>query len=296
MRRKVRIFARISDSYRELLSISENRNGSLIIVPKGGRNADRGVAGGPYRKIKNQKYSVHANLQSADGGNTIHHTTLFADGRSYETHAYTLAIKRGNLWPVYYHNFLSSSMDRLVNEPAGEHFVVANYDPSISTLIFALYLAPADADLDCIAESQMYRKHIVKFQRFSVVLLVSFSQLPSMEVGYINHVSTSSPKLDGEKVGDLIFPPDRGLSPNEAGFRAETSLFEIFAESWSKQIISFDQILAPTDPRWLTLLGRLNRGLGPTPDGIGSVRIDQEDRMIPFDDSFAARRESEGSD
>ncbi len=292
MRKKVRIFAEISDGFRELLSISENRNGSLVIVPKGGRNANRGVEGEKYRKIKNQKYSVNVNLQSADGGNTIHHTTLFEGGGRYKTHAYTLAIKYGKVWPIYYHNFLHSGADRLVHNPVGEYIVITSYNPDRSTLIFAVYLAPPDANLDYVADSQIYRKIIIKFFKFSIILLVCFSQLPSMKVGYLNHVSTSSPKWDGEKVGGVLFAPDQGFSPNEAGFRAETGMFEIFAESWERQIGSFDQVLAPTDPRWLVLLDRFNRGLGPAPDGMGSVRIDEEDRMIPLDDSFAAGNQS----
>ena len=106
MKTTVRFVTKVGTGFRELVSVYENKNGSLIIAPKGGGFIDRGGASDNRREIKDQKYSIHINEMSADGGNTFHHTTLFVDGGLYETHAYTLAIKNERVWPLYFHNFL----------------------------------------------------------------------------------------------------------------------------------------------------------------------------------------------
>ena len=286
---KVRFVAKVSGGFRELLSVTERKDGSLIVVPKGGSRADKGSNDKQQRDIKNQKYSVHATLDALDGGTLLHQTTMFSDGGKYETHAYTLAIKNGQVWPLYLHHFLHPGA-KVTAAARVDQKIIANYDPDKSTLIFGVFVGPAHASPDSVQDSEIYTRHVANFHRFSIIVLVAFSGMRSMPMGFLNHLSTSSAVIDGSKVGDLLIAPDRGLSPNVAGFYAETQLFGIHAQAWVRHFEPLGEEIAAHDPLWLFIGDRIQQGLSRNANGVGSVSIGDEDRMISLDDPDDAAR------
>lgn len=199
-------------------------------------------------------------------------------------------MKNGWVWPLYLHHYLHPGETKVSAAERVGQMVIASYDPDDSTLIFAVFVAPANATVESIQDSEIYTRHVANFSRFSIIILVAFSRMRSMPMGFMNHLSTSSAIIDGTKVGDLLITPDRGLTPNVAGYYAETQLFEIHATSWLRHFETLRAEFSAEDPLWFSIYTRMQIGLGRNANGAGAVNLDDEERFIALSDPVDAAR------
>lgn len=94
--KKIRVVVWSHGTMRELLSVSEKRQGGLTLLVK---------SPGPTAQSKwhvvESKYSIHVSSQSSDDGFTTHETRRFSDGRVLERHAYVIPYEGSAMLPVF---------------------------------------------------------------------------------------------------------------------------------------------------------------------------------------------------
>lgn len=213
---KTRIVALVKGIPRRLLSVTENSDGRLIISLSMTKVAfEQGARAETSDTTQQQKYTVH--LSGKWRGNSIHHTLVHETRPTEETYMDTLAIADGLVQPLYVHmhrdlNYSSA----IIQENSKERFaIVSEYEPNSSTLHTLVALAPKNAHIDYIGRSQNYRRHIVRFREFSLIVLESYTWMPSHDEGNITHLS-SKPKIIGGKGRGGEYPPMPGVDKMDA--------------------------------------------------------------------------------
>lgn len=213
---KTRIVALVKGVPRRLLSVTENSDGRLIISLSMTKIAfEQGARAETSDNTQQQKYTVH--LSGKWRGNSIHHTLVHENRPTEETYIDTLAIANGLVEPLYVHmhrdlNYKSA----IVPESNKERVVVvSSYEPSYSTLHTLVLLAPKDADIEFVGRSQSYQRHIVRFREFSLIVLESYTWIPSHDEGNITHLA-SKPKIIGGEGRGGEYPPMPGVDKMDA--------------------------------------------------------------------------------
>ncbi|MCW0198561.1 hypothetical protein [Sphingopyxis sp.] len=204
--------AEIDGALYPLLSIGENSNGRLILKPK---KSKFNIQDGIWRETIEQKITVHP--PSDSGNNTIHHTIRTNGSSDIETYQVTSAVKNGGLCLIYAHTFgdLTLSNPSSLIRKNDRVYKIAKFYPKKSVLHMLVFISSSDSTINFIDEDKNYNRYIINFSNVSVIIVTTFTYMPSLVEGWLMHFATAPPRVGGKFFGEPFAPTD-GLSPQEA--------------------------------------------------------------------------------
>lgn len=222
---QTRIFARVNGEPRRLLSITEKNDGKLILTGAMETHAlNENLV--PTHPIVQKKMTVHRTGDALDGGNQIHHVTIYKDRPRIDNYLYTLAINRGLIQPLYLQVLrdVTSVDQKFIISPYDSPIEICDYDPRKHSLIISVLIGPCGADERYVQLSHKFNIKVVSFGNFTIFLAWCFAIGPSKDSWY-HWVGTAPPKVGGvapQGGGPLI--PANGLSPKDVRLWLESQL------------------------------------------------------------------------
>lgn len=195
---KSRFVVNINGTLRELFSVREHEDGSLLLnsgTPKNWENSD-----GTLTEFKEQHYSIH---KTKTRDTTITQKTTLADGSHHSNVAYLHNTDNFFLWPVYSRRvplFLPAT--RVLKARTNDNVIeLGTYNPECTNLLYSVWVARSNYKFDKLMISDInYR--VARFSEFLVFVLPVFLNVPAIDQGDVVGFSTSPTVVNNIKSDD----------------------------------------------------------------------------------------------
>lgn len=188
---KYRLIANQSNIEKQVFSVEEKNDGTLIIVfPIYPFMAFQDT---DFPKVLNNKFTVHLSKKSDPPANTLTHEVLFKNEKFHRGHAHIIKNADGHLiWPVITKSlgFEESEYHKPVRHSNDKYHFLPPYNPENQSLIIALVIL--DKDVAKIEISPL-RYVFLNLSKFVLVTYFQIFDLPSyrnnlQRVGYTSSI------------------------------------------------------------------------------------------------------------
>jgi hypothetical protein len=193
---KVIFSACIDGTPRELFSVRQWKGSDLLIVS---RHADRFQhPDGSYSLIKDQHYSVHEGSEDP----TITSVTQKTEFHDHP-HLSFVSVIHGTrphfLWDIHARRIPHFAEGiRLVKAKVKDTVLeIADFNQMRSTLLYTVFVTRPDFDLQSVS-SPFIRYHVAKFDKYQVIVLTTYLNVPNINEGDVFIRTTSFPKVNHE--------------------------------------------------------------------------------------------------
>ena len=205
---KIRIGYVVGGRFRRLLSLAENGRGEVVI---GIRSAENYFYNSEGTKILQQKYSVHASLDS-ERYSTITHTIVLSDGRKLRSYSVTDAIKsRSGFALLFSRRCPDLSNDRylLENSKKFTPVVLGEYDSRRATPVFAVHVGGAETEFKP-SKTHEFAITEIPFAKLKLIIIHGFLGTPSHRTGDLLHGMTFKPESAPPDLQDHLWSLMKG--------------------------------------------------------------------------------------
>ncbi|MBW2941936.1 hypothetical protein [Zhongshania aquimaris] len=198
---KVRFAARIDGVERELFSIKERPDNSLLLVsayPIFWENSDSSIV-----RFTEQHYSIHISNGGID--TTITQKTKLADGMSHSNVSFIPNTKKHLLWPIYARRvpILLENSRKLSRRSGDKVIFIGDYEFAKANLVYSVFVSNCDFDVN-ITSLNGLTTYSAKFKHFQIFTIPMYINLPSMNEGDVVGMSTSSTTINNVRSTDHI--------------------------------------------------------------------------------------------
>lgn len=191
--------AKVNGIQRELFSVRQWKNADLLIVSRAGELLEH-IDGSPS-KVKHQHYSVH----QGESDPTITYVTQKTAFHDHPDLSFVSAVHDSQqhlLWPVHARRapFYAEGVRLLKARPKDTVVEIGEFTSLRANFFYTIFVTRPGFNCAAIAANQVgYRT--ITFQKFELLVLTTYLNVPSVNEGDIILRTTSSPK-----VGEELFP------------------------------------------------------------------------------------------
>lgn len=192
---KTRIITIINGIEREILSIHEQKDYSLVILPKQGRNYEHIEYGDvPF---KDMHYSVHNSYKSKKSGTTIKLTIELENSEIREISSFIKGKKEDLLWPVFSARLMDMSSEKFnTKQRAKDKLIcIAEFTKEYASLFISIFVSAKGKNYRQLIHSSI-NISVVDFEIYSIHIFSSYVPLPPSISSKMIIMTTSPEKIN----------------------------------------------------------------------------------------------------
>jgi hypothetical protein len=225
-RPRTRFVVRKGGYDRDLLSITEQRNGDLLVLIKHGEHYE-GNEGARHRTA-GQHYSVHCSPNTA--GFTVKHTLSLHGGGQVDTAQFKLPGPDGPATMIFGRTVPDLDLPRYILRARRRDEILRLYDADIGSMTMFYFVLAVSTDFDTASLNSNLHIIAARFRRFQLLALSGFFYVPAISEADLIHPGTSMPRFDPVQDPVQVVPP-RPCSRVQEEIREAELLVPILAQA-----------------------------------------------------------------
>jgi hypothetical protein len=186
--KKTRFVITVDEIFREILSVEEMADGSLLLFPKRSEQYGSGQDH-LYKDAKEVRISVHPSKESNDGGFLLKMHNKWQDNDYFKGYAYVMPRFGRYLWPIYGCTSPDLSRPRYILKKLNDKLIdMGIYKPNQTTLIYMLVVTSKN-----VRPEKLLKMNVAsaQFSNFDLHIHYAFVAYPSIHQGEVAFTATS---------------------------------------------------------------------------------------------------------
>jgi hypothetical protein len=193
--KKNRIVVPIGKRDRQIFSVTERKNGDLLVALRVMKNFEHPARGDV--ELREMRFSLHRSPQSEIGGRTYKNTTVLKDGTEIDMAAFVLPSMEDRYFPVFGHRV--QDLKRKKYDPSSgalkDIVRLPKYNIEKQTLVYVLYASPPEAQ---DVEIPPYQTIRLKYEFWKLHICLSYIRIATVDSADVLTSTTSGVRENKE--------------------------------------------------------------------------------------------------